>query len=404
MKIGGADVVSNPEYADDAVREFKRRVPITDDAWDKLDAAERRHAFTIGAVTQAELVSDVFTAIERALADGTTFRDFKKGIGRKLEEAWGRPDANRLELVFDTAVQSSYAAGRWRQMTHPSILLARPLWQLRVILDGRTSDTCKPVAGTTLPFDDPWWQRNTPPRHFRCRSYIDTLPAGAAPATQRPIVEAQTGFGLPPPDDGGSSWRPSMARIAPRLQPALTRKAELAAPPPAVEDIVRGHEAKILDRKTEKAILFNPDTGETVLAKRGSKDRVGFTASEVAAMRDQVLTHNHPGDEGFSVDDMALAATANLRQIRAVGRLAPPAGGSEVFLYTLDRPSGGWPDPKEIRRAHAQIKAEEVKSILQRLRGGQTTRHQEIREAAHVFAERTSARLGMIYRRTVVEP
>lgn len=44
-------------------------------------------AFTVADVAQLDMVVDVYEAIERAVAHGTTLDDFKADVGKSLEEA-----------------------------------------------------------------------------------------------------------------------------------------------------------------------------------------------------------------------------------------------------------------------------------------------------------------------------
>lgn len=60
--------------------------------------------------------------------------------------------------------------------------------------------------------------------------------------------------------------------------------------------------------------------GFPILVKNGSNNAVGFTPEEVERFRGGVLTHNHPSDGPFSVDDMNLFLGRGLREIRAIGR------------------------------------------------------------------------------------
>ncbi len=97
-------------------------------------------------------------------------------------------------------------------------------------------------------------------------------------------------------------------------------------------ETIKETEAKLITRKTEKAVVF-ADDGTIVFEKAGGKSSVSFTASELRLFKDNILTHNHPGGTSFSRDDVALATTWNLKGIRACG---------SQYRYYLNRPASGW--------------------------------------------------------------
>jgi SPP1 gp7 family putative phage head morphogenesis protein len=202
-----------------AISWFRARVPMTDDEYKRVDHAERDHAFKVAGVAQADMVNDVFTALESALVEGD-FAAFKARVGKQLADEWGGADALRLDTVFDTNLQAAMNAGRYRQMMAPAVVRARPIWRLRAVRDGRTSRYCKPVDGVTLAADHPWWDRNYPPRHYRCRTYVETLPAGTATTLSPPDVPPLVGFGGRPPVVG-SDWQPDLSQYPPALAATL---------------------------------------------------------------------------------------------------------------------------------------------------------------------------------------
>lgn len=192
-------VTADPNKFDKAVAWFRKRVPVTENGYRALTVRERDRAFHIAHVQQMRVVETIYNEIDRAIAEGTPFGDFKKRIRDKLKahEVGGA----HLETVFRNAVQSAYNAGRWYQLTEVSA--TRPYWVLDVVLDDRTSDKCKPVDGVCKAHDDPWWLTNWPPRHHRCRTGVRSVRAseakriGITKGTPEPTPDA--GFGYAPP-------------------------------------------------------------------------------------------------------------------------------------------------------------------------------------------------------------
>lgn len=219
-------VTDDPDRFEEAVRAFRKRVPMTDEEWQKLDESERERAFKVSAVANADLVQDVYDAIERAIEDGTDFDDFKAAVGDQLAEAWGGEDAYRLESVFRTNVLGAYNAGRYEVFSSEEARESRPYWRFEAIEDDRIDDECAEADGTVLPADDAWWSRHIPPLHINCRcSYTALSEAEVAEdgglTSQPPAAEADDGFGRPPRVD---DWEPNTDRFDDDIARELERK------------------------------------------------------------------------------------------------------------------------------------------------------------------------------------
>lgn len=230
VKLGPADgegfepePPADPMRFEEAVRAFRARVPMLDDDFYDLVESARSKAFTVAAVTQLDIVHDVWRALDKAIADGTSFEDFKREVGAKLTSEWGRENPARLETIFRTNVQAAYGAGRVTQLRSPAVLKRRPFWRFSAILDARTSPICSPLAGLVLPADDPFWNTHQPPLHFNCRSTLIALTRGQAEDfgvdDPPPNAPAQDGFG-----NVSEDWEPDLERYPEPLQAAYRKK------------------------------------------------------------------------------------------------------------------------------------------------------------------------------------
>lgn len=107
----------DPIRFEEAIAAIRRRVPMTEDVFDLLEADEQEFAFTVANVAQLDMVVDVYEAVERAVADGRTLQDFKADVGDALERAWGEEDPARIEcLTGDNLVSGAViraAHRRW---------------------------------------------------------------------------------------------------------------------------------------------------------------------------------------------------------------------------------------------------------------------------------------------------
>lgn len=213
---------------EEAVHAFQRRLPVTPDAWAEMTAEERRRAFTVAGVAQADLVTDVWEAIDRAIRDGTTLEDFKADVGEMLESQWGGDDPSRLETIFRTNVQSAYMEGRYEVFSAPAVKEARPNFRFEIIDDDRVDDECADLEDVILPQDDSFWNTRTPPLHFNCRCSLTALSDDEADeegrTTDPPDVEhAADGFGARP-DVEGKGWSPDLDGYPAAIADELARK------------------------------------------------------------------------------------------------------------------------------------------------------------------------------------
>lgn len=194
----------DPDAFPEAVRWFRDRLVLTDEEFQALEAASYDEAFTVAGVANLDLVTEVWEAVDAAVANGETLDDFRDRVSEKLADAWGGDEPYRVETILRTNVQRAYAAGRFEQMTHPAVQEARPYWRFSAIYDTRTCPICSPCDGVVLPADHPWWKSHYPILHHACRCHAVTLSASEAEGgvtTDPPAVEAAPGFGMPPANE-----------------------------------------------------------------------------------------------------------------------------------------------------------------------------------------------------------
>ncbi len=208
-------VSADPLRFEEAIRWFEGKVPLLPGEFKRLSAEAKRRAFTMAGVAELDRMAWLHQTLIDALEEGQTLDQWRKRVRERMQNA----HPGHLETAFRTNVQSAYSAGRWAQLNHPAVRKTRPYWMYDAVLDARTTPICRARDGTVLPADDPWWQSNTPPLHFNCRSGIRALTE--ADAKRRGITETPTaeppeeGFGLPPDaEDWGDTYaRGVRARI-----------------------------------------------------------------------------------------------------------------------------------------------------------------------------------------------
>jgi SPP1 gp7 family putative phage head morphogenesis protein len=217
-----------PDRYAEAIAWFRNRVPMTDEEFAALDVAERQKAFTVAGVTQARPIQEIFNAIDRAIADGTTLDDFKDEVGAQLEDAWGGKEAPRTEAVFRTNVLGAYNGGRYAIMTDPVVLEARPMWRFDDVDDSRECEICAPLHGHVAPADSAFWTTHHPPLHHLCRCVLTPLTdeeahAEGVPSSHPSSEPPDEGFGAPPAHADGE---PDLSGFDPDIRRALEKRLE----------------------------------------------------------------------------------------------------------------------------------------------------------------------------------
>ncbi len=200
---------------EEAIRAFRAKGYAVGFSWRDIYAGEHAGAFTVAKMMRLDLLADVRAAVDKALAAGTTFEDFRKELEPLLikEGWWGKKEMidpktgethkvqlgspRRLRTIFETNLRVSYAAGDWERIQ--SVKKSRPYLRYSAVQDEETRPAHAAWHGTILPVDDPWWKTHAPPNAWRCRCWLIQLSEsqmerrGWKPS-ERPEVTKRTWF------------------------------------------------------------------------------------------------------------------------------------------------------------------------------------------------------------------
>lgn len=156
--------------------------------WDWHEMLSVAHAqdFTVAKVLRMDVLQDIREMVAKSLQEGITFRDFERELTPKLQAKgwWGEivnPETGevatitpwRLRTIFDTNLQTSYMAGRWKSQWEGC--KERPYLQYLAVLDGKTRPAHRALHGKVFRIDDPIWKYIYPPNGFRCRCRVRAL-------------------------------------------------------------------------------------------------------------------------------------------------------------------------------------------------------------------------------------
>jgi SPP1 gp7 family putative phage head morphogenesis protein len=161
-----------------------------------LDMMHAAHgqAFTVAGVTRLDVLQDLRTIVDEAIVGGSTLAQFKATAQEKLAaKGWWGPvkvkdpvtgdekivdlsSSRRLQIIFNTNLRTSYAAGHWARIQRTKAAL--PYLRYSAVLDKRTRPLHRAWNNTVLPVDDPWWDTHYPPNGWNCRCTVVEMTGG----------------------------------------------------------------------------------------------------------------------------------------------------------------------------------------------------------------------------------
>jgi len=170
---------ADPSDAVSTASTLRKKSPLLPGDFAKLDKEAKKRAFTVTDEVSLDAIRDMRDALAKAKADGIPYAEFVKTVGPKLHAQWG-VDSPQLKTVFVNNVQQAANQAIVARLNRQRGKF--PYWTLDVVKDEVTSATCgyfitHPVV---LPAGHPWWAKNAPMRHHRCRTTLRGLTAAEA--------------------------------------------------------------------------------------------------------------------------------------------------------------------------------------------------------------------------------
>ena len=293
----------------EAVAHFRAKGFLLGFDWRDVDAAEHLVAFTVAKAMRLDILEDIREAVDAAIAEGITFRQFQQRLEPVLRRKgwWGRREMadpltgerglvqlgspRRLRTIFDTNIRTATAHGRWQRVQR--LRNAMPYLRYVSVLDARTRPEHAAWHGTVLPVDHPWWETHYPPNGWHCRCTAIQLSerdlerygfeVSPDPAMQtRSWLNKRTGetvdvpFGIDPGFQHNVGLVPR-TRHAGRL---LRDKATAAAPDLASAGAPKATGASIR-RSVERAMLEDDRMAEAVEKAASNADRANRAMADV---------------------------------------------------------------------------------------------------------------------------
>ncbi len=286
--------------------------------WRDTDAAEHLRSFTVAKAMRLDMLQDIRGAVDRALADGLSFRQFQNELEPLLRARgwWGRQpmtdsltgetrivqlgSPRRLRIIYDTNLRMAHAKGRWERIERAA--KARPWLRYLAIQDARTRPDHMAWHGTVLRWDHPFWETHYPPNGWRCRCIVQQLsdddladfgvePSGGPPpgsGETRPWTNRRTGATVQVPRGIDPGFQHNVGLVG-QAKPAQTQLAEkiAAAPPP----LAKVAEAKELD----DWIALGREERERLVGAAGGPYKSGFSDRFQASLRAELRERRDAG-------------------------------------------------------------------------------------------------------------
>lgn len=255
---------------------------------------EHTIAFTVAKIMQLDLLADVRDAVDRALADGLTLRDFAKQLTPVLQEKgwWGIKDMTdpltggtrqvqlgsprRLRTIYDTNLRTARAAGQWERIQKTKDSLPYLLYAVGPSREHRPEHLS--WHGTLLPADDPWWRTHAPQNGWNCRCTIRQVSHWE--------YERLLKTGIPAPPSRATQEIDPKTGLPTGQRTAATVPVKTQAPPISLVEWTnkRTGEVRQIPRGIDPGWDYNPGEGRLahvrkVLAEKGQQWKSGLDTS-----------------------------------------------------------------------------------------------------------------------------
>lgn len=231
---------------------FRDKLNLPTERYDDILNAAHDRAFVVAGAMKADLLDDLHQAVDKAIEQGKSIQWFRQNfdgiVAKHGWQGWTGSDTQkgrdwRTRVIYQTNMSTSYAAGRYKQLTDPDLLSRRPYWKYV------HNDTVrfprlihKSWHGVVLRYDDLWWQTHFPPNGWGCRCRITAVPESEYKGLPAPVIETYLykGVYVPKGIDYGWDYAPG-ASVAGQMKPFIDDKVKKLPPPLAkalVEDVV----------------------------------------------------------------------------------------------------------------------------------------------------------------------
>ena len=175
----------------EAINYFKNKGLKTTFSYADMIAADYVNNFTIAKMMDMDLLQDMYDSLLQAQKKGWTLQQWKDRMIPHLQANgwWGRQavkdpitgktivselgSSRRLDNIFRTNMQMSYAAGQWQQIKEQERIA--PYLMYNAVDDYRTREEHRANDNKIYPVSHPFWFIYYPPNGWSCRCSVVQL-------------------------------------------------------------------------------------------------------------------------------------------------------------------------------------------------------------------------------------
>ena len=142
----------------EALKFWADKVKLGPKEFAQLTAEAKVRAFSVSQIAKGDELNTVYTAMQKAIAKGTTLEDFKKDCAGLFERrGWTGKRAWRVDNIFRTNIQTAYAAGQYKQQWDERHIFE--IWMYSAVGDKLTRPTHYAMSGRCWPAEHPIWRK-----------------------------------------------------------------------------------------------------------------------------------------------------------------------------------------------------------------------------------------------------
>lgn len=263
--------------------------------FDHRDVWREEHAtaFTVAKATQMDILTDIRSEVDRALAQGRTFRDFAKDLKPTLQKKgwWGEKEmvdpatgkkrtvqlgsTRRLKIIYETNMRTARSAGQWERIQRTEAGLPYLLYQLGPSSEHRPEHVS--FHGLLLPVDDTFWATHMPINGWGCKCHVRQVSRAEYDRLKRNGVRAPSPKQVINPETGLPTGHRAQSTVPVRTQaPALKTREWVNRRTGEVHQVPFG---------TDPGWDYNPgQTGRLNKALEFAGDKIAVASGEARAV------------------------------------------------------------------------------------------------------------------------
>jgi len=160
---------------------LKQKKTLPTASYKDIDSRQHDKAFVVAGAMKADLLSDLHRIVIEAAESGQSFKQFQDNFDDVLGKHGWLNDADkeykawRANMIYQTNLRTSHAAGRYKQMTDPDVLKRRPYWRYRHNSVENPRIQHQRWNNLVLPADAQFWKVNFPPNGYGCQCTVDAI-------------------------------------------------------------------------------------------------------------------------------------------------------------------------------------------------------------------------------------